>query len=47
MGMLASSMTEKEGTDVHEFIIHHTKKFFIFSTSEIKKEIQSSYNFPP
>jgi hypothetical protein len=48
MGMLASSMREKEGTDVHEFLTYHTQKFFIhFFNPSNKKEIESSYNFPP
>jgi len=48
MGMLTSSMRENEGTDVHEFLIHHIQNSsFIFSTFQIKKEITSSYNFPP
>jgi type III secretory pathway component EscR len=48
MGMLATSMREKKGTDVKEFLIHHTQKFSIhFFNSSNKKEIKPSYNFPP
>jgi len=36
MEILASSMPEKKGTDVHEFLVHHTQKFFIHFFSNHK-----------